>query len=171
MNTIIAYESKANAEPKPQPEPELLSGVQTEHTIAMDNTPNVQRKVCFVCGTSNNEPFVSIIGTATDLGNPINDVILKVLNNEPNMDIDDINCLEDDVICTECLNNINQYDASHFTAEKYKNELCQMLALKESNCEILQNQSNIHMPTSDQQQNNHQSQQIIVIDDDDYDDV
>lgn len=114
--------------------PEVLLTVQTVHTgITSDlshTTDNIDDQSCFLCNKQNSESFMDLYTTVTTYSKKsIYNFIWKFMDGNPSVrnDVLDASCLQDDVICYECLVMINEYDSSHEMAKKCKKQLCQRL--------------------------------------------
>lgn len=142
-------ENRQSNDVEPEPEPEVLLTVQTIHientnddqkdnvsttTTANDHSQATQShdegQSCFVCNTSSSASFMDLYTTVTTHSKKnIYSFVWKFLGGKPSVrnDMIDANCLKEDVVCIECLEMINEYDAARIVAKQFKKQLCDRL--------------------------------------------
>lgn len=91
--------------------------------------------VCFICNSSDNEPFKCLYSTVSQPSNtPIFDFVWEFLGGTPSArnDATDASRLKLEIVCAECLNMINRYDAACVAAKELKKRLNQKLTKTKS---------------------------------------
>lgn len=86
--------------------------------------------ICFICNSSDNEPFKCLYSTVSQPSNiPIFDFVWEFLGGTSSArnDAIDASLLKLETVCAECLNMINQYDAARVAAKELKKRLIQKL--------------------------------------------
>lgn len=107
--------------------------------------PNLPKPLtCFICNTSNGGSFMNLYGTVSSYtSTSINNFIWKWLGGKPSTRNEtDTSNLKQEVVCAECLETINEYDAALVTAKQCKKQLINKLAKTEAHFEKLQKEAN-----------------------------
>lgn len=145
-------------------EPEILFSVQTVHTentnVQQNNSSAAEaqiyseqfggkrkltsssdgprKRACFICNTTNGSSFKSLYGTTSAYTNTsIYKFIWKWLGGTSvRNDITDAT-MKKELICTDCLDTVNDYDAAMVTAKQCTTKLCDKLSKTEAYFEQL----------------------------------
>lgn len=103
----------------------------TATTSAMTST----MKICFICNTTSSEFFVSLYETlSAHSQTQIFDFVWKFLDDQPTVRDDSIDGANSNwsLVCSRCLNKINQYDFACVTATRLEQELRDELSQTEA---------------------------------------
>lgn len=103
---------------------------------------------CFVCNSSNGDSFLNLYGTVSAYtARSIYDFIWKWLGGKPSVRNEKTNAaeLKDEIICSDCLDTINDYDAALVTARQCKKQICDKLMKTEAHFQRIQNEENINV--------------------------
>lgn len=135
---------------------DILISVQTVHTENINPQQNSTsglegrakpgailpiRPTCFICNNDASESFVDLYGTASAYTSTnIHSLIRNWLGGKPSMRGDTTTSKQ--VICSDCLDTINDYDASLVTVKQCKKLLIDKLTKTEAYFERLQNEAN-----------------------------
>lgn len=93
-----------------------------------------RRQACFICNTTDSDSFMNLYGTTSAYTNTsIYNFVWKWLGGKPSVRnaTTDASNLNEEVICTDCLDSVNDYDEAILTAKRYKKQLCDKLTKTE----------------------------------------
>lgn len=102
-----------------------------------------------MCNSSSSAPFVDLYGTLSAYSKTaVYDFVWKFLGGKPSVRnaTAEAPTLENDFLCAECIDMINEYDATRMKVKQIKQNLCHKLAKTESHFEKLQSQAVNTMP-------------------------
>lgn len=155
-------------------EPEILISTKTVHTenatvqkndaatsshpfdpVSNVNSKSKNSKInskstpkCFVCNSATADSFSNLYGTVSAYSaRSIYDYIWKWLGGKPSVRNEKTNAsqLEDEIICSDCFDTINDYDAALLTAKQCRKQICDKLMKTEAHFQKIQNEENVNV--------------------------
>ncbi|XP_031628151.1 uncharacterized protein LOC116343948 isoform X2 [Contarinia nasturtii] len=152
MDATPTMQQEIQALPEPV-QSEVLINVQTVHTplenelnspdpienVDANPTPSSSSKVCFICNTSDSEPFVNMYSTFSAHSNTrIFRFVWEFLDEKSKK----LTSLEQDFVCNDCLLEINEYDWANVRAQQFKKKISDKVTKTQAQFEVQINDQN-----------------------------
>lgn len=102
--------------------------------MPQENHQQNNSETCFICNITS-QSYVDLYGSsAPHSGKCIFNFVWKFLGGKPSVrnDATDASSMKPEVVCTECVTMINQYDAARVVAKRYKKQLREKLTSTEA---------------------------------------